>query len=158
MGKPTPSDRFGIKSQAKSKKKKSSGCCWVRWTARALHRWDVRHLRSLFTKFAAERNTWLGLEHKIIKNPFGVQCSRVLSSWWSSPQRSLLDPYRGRIILRGSGTVSIGAPQGVWYRDGISIRHLFAKWSAKTTPVLWSSHQSTSESHHTSIFLPKLET
>ena len=34
----------------------------------------------------------------------GVQCSRVVSSWWSSPPRSLLDPYRGRIIR---GTISV---------------------------------------------------
>ena len=41
---------------------------------------------------------------------------------------------------------------------GLSIRHLFAKWTAKTTPVLWSScHQSTTENHHKSIFLCHVE-
>ena len=78
---------------------------------------------------------------KCFKTLCGVQCSRVVSSWWSSPPRSLLDPYRGRIIR---GTILVRASQGVWYRDGISVCHLFAKWTAKTTSVLWSScHQST---------------
>ena len=81
-----------LRQSKKSKKKKSSGCCWERQTGL------LRDLERAggFPQYQPDFRFMLDIA--VQKQWLGARCSRVVSGWWSSPQRSLLDPYRGRII------------------------------------------------------------
>ena len=124
-----------LRQSKKSKKKKSSGCCWERldsldleragvgfpqyqpdWIGRSIHATDIAVHKGAMTAMIWCWKKQPKLEHSAPGFCLVGGLALSIHSWTLA--------YRGRIIQRGSGTVSIEAPQGVWYRDGQSATFL----------------------------------